>query len=248
EHEPALFVVPAGGGTPLHLGETVRIVNTPSPRPQLRWSPDGTTVSALGFAAGRPEVFGIPVSGGEPQQLTRAPEGVVAYEWSPDGKSLAFITMDSLSADEERRRADKSFIVRAGAADRALRLAVQRVDRPGALQIVTPPTQYVDALSWSPDGREIAYSAAPRTGFSAAYDARVYVATLESGKTRTIVDRPGMNTGPRFSPDGASIAFISTGGKNDIMAPRGLYVVNATGGTPRVYAMDDAWVNEYVWA
>src|SRR5262245_50348986 len=52
EHEPALFVVPAGGGTPLHLGETVRIVNTPSPRPQLRWSPDGTTVSALGFAAG----------------------------------------------------------------------------------------------------------------------------------------------------------------------------------------------------
>src|SRR6266581_1801175 len=92
EHEAALFVVPAGGGTPARLGETVRIFNTPSPRPQLRWSPDGTTVSVLGFAAGRPEVFAIPVSGGEPQQLTKAPEGIVAYEWSPDGKSLAFIT------------------------------------------------------------------------------------------------------------------------------------------------------------
>jgi len=248
EHEATLFVVPAAGGRPTKLGDTVRIFNTPSPRPQLRWSPDGATVSVLGFAAGRPEVFGIPISGGEPQQLTKAPEGIVAYEWSPDGKSLAFITPDPMPPDEERRRADKSFIVRAGSTDRALRLAVQRLDRPGALQMVTPPAQYVDALSWSPDGREIAYSAAPRTGFSAAYDARVYVATLESGKTRTVVDRAGMNTGPRFSPDGRWIAFISTGGKNDIMASRGLYIVGAAGGSPRAFPMDDAWVNEYVWS
>ncbi len=248
EHEATLFIVPAGGGTPTRLGETVRIFNTPSPRPQLRWSPDGTTVSVLGFAAGRPEVFGIPISGGESRQLTKAPEGIVAYEWSPDGKSLAFITLDPMPAEEERRRGDKSFIVRAGSTDRALRLAVQRIDRAGTLQILTPPTQYVDALSWSPDGREIAYSAAPRTGFNAAYDARVYVVTLESGKARTVVDRAGMNTGPRFSPDGRSIAFISTGGKSDIMAPRGLWVVGAAGGTPRAYAMDDAWVNEYVWS
>src|SRR5262249_50155919 len=146
EHEAALFVVPADGGTPTRLGETVRIFNTPSPRPQLRWSPDGATLSVLGFAAGRPEVFGIPASGAEPEQLTKAPEGIVAYEWSPDGKSLAFITLDPMPPDEERRRADKSFIVRAGVPDRALRLAVQRIDSPGALQIVTPPAQYVDAL------------------------------------------------------------------------------------------------------
>src|SRR3989442_437903 len=137
EHEAALFVVPAGGGTPARLGDTVRIFNTPSPRPQLRWSPDG---------------------------------------------------------------------------------------------------------------RAVASSPGPRPGFSAAYGARLYVVALESGKARTVVDRAGMNTGPRFSPDGQSIAFISTGGKNDIMASRGLYVVGAAGGAPRAYAMDDAWVNEYVWS
>ena len=48
------------------------------------------------------------------------------------------------------------------------------VGRPLAMRLLTPPTDYVDALSWSPDGREIAYSAAPRAGFTAAYDARVY--------------------------------------------------------------------------
>src|SRR3954469_11782231 len=39
EHDAALFVVAAGGGTPARLGETVRIFNIPTPRPQLRWSP-----------------------------------------------------------------------------------------------------------------------------------------------------------------------------------------------------------------
>jgi dipeptidyl aminopeptidase/acylaminoacyl peptidase len=248
EHEAALFLVPAAGGAPTRLGDTVRIFNSPSPRPQLRWSPDGARVSVLGFAEGRPEVFGIPVDGGEPQQLTKAPEGVVAYEWSPDSGSLAFITFDPMSADEERRRADKSFIIRAGAADRAMRLVVQRIDRPSALRILTPPAQYVDALSWSPDGREIAYSAAPRTGFNAAYDARIYVVPLDGGGARAVVDRAGMNTGPRFSPDGRSIAFISTSGKTDIMASRSLTVVGAAGGTPRAYPLDDAWVNEYVWS
>jgi len=196
EHEAALYVVPAGGGASTRLGETVRIFNMPTPRPQLRWSPDGAVVSLLGLVAGRPEVFGIPVSGGTPQQLTKAPEGVFGFEWSPDGKSLAFITRDPMSADEERQRQDKSFVIHADAPDRATRLVVQRADTPSVLRLLTPSTEYVDALSWSPDGREIAYSAAPRTGFTAAYDARVYAVALADGTRRTIVDRPGMNTRP----------------------------------------------------
>jgi dipeptidyl aminopeptidase/acylaminoacyl peptidase len=248
EHEPALFVVPADGGTPVRLAEPVRIFNTPSPRPQLRWTSDGRSLSVLGFAEGRPEVFLVPASGEAVRQVTYAPQGVVAYEWAPDGASLAFLTIDPMSSDEERRRADKSFVMRAGAPDRATRLVVQRADQPTAMRLLTPPAQYVDALSWSPDGRAIAYSAAPRTGFSAAYDARVFSVALESGEIRTLVDRAGMNTGPRFSPDGRSIAFISTGGHNDIMASRSLTIVPAAGGAPRVYPLDDAWVNEYVWS
>src|SRR5439155_22955555 len=155
EHDARVFIVAATGGTPDRVAESIRVFNAPSPRPQLRWSPDGRSLSMLAFADGHPEVFAVPADGGEPQQLTKAPEGVLAYEWSPDGKSLAFITVDSMSAEEARRRADKSFVIRAGATDRATRLAVQRVDQPTAFRIVTPRTQYVDGLSWSPDGREI---------------------------------------------------------------------------------------------
>ena len=221
EHEAALFLVPAAGGAPTRLGESIRIFNLPTPRPQLRWSPDGSTISVVAFEGGRPQVFGVPVTGAAPRALTTAPEGVFAYEWAPDGKSLAYITRDPMPAEEERQRQDRSFVIRADAPDRSTRLMVQRLDgsTPRAL---TPPSHYVDALSWSPDSREIAYSAAPRTGFTAAYDARVYAVAVDGGAPRTIVDRPGMNTGPRFSPDGRQIAFISTNGRSDVMATRSL--------------------------
>ena len=130
EHEAALFVVPAAGGTPTRLGETVRIFNIPTPRPQLRWSPDGSMLSVIGIEEGRPEVIGIPLSGAAPEALTQAPEGAFTYEWSPDGKSLAFLTRDPMPRDEERQRQDKSFIIRADAPDRPTRLALVRIGQP----------------------------------------------------------------------------------------------------------------------
>ena len=51
-----------------------------------------------------------------------------------------------------------------------------------------------------------------------------------------------------FSPDGRQIAFISTNGRTDIMSSRSLTVVAAAGGAPRVFVLDDAWVNEFVWS
>src|SRR5262249_43246395 len=155
EHGAALFVVPASGGPSKRLAETVRIFNLPSPRPLLRWSPDGKRLSVLGTAAGRPEVFGIDPVTGESTQLTKAPEGVLAYEWSPDAASLAFVTLDPMPQEEEQRRADKSFVIVASAPDRPARLALQRLDNPSAIRMLTPPSQYVDALSWSPGGRAI---------------------------------------------------------------------------------------------
>jgi dipeptidyl aminopeptidase/acylaminoacyl peptidase len=68
---------------------------------------------------------------------------------------------------------------------------------------------------------------------------------------RPVVDRPGTNSGPRVSPDGRRVAFISTSGKTQITASRSLALAALHGSPsdpPQVFTMDDAWVNEYVWS
>ena len=249
EHEAALFVVSAIGGASSRIGPSVQIFNTPVPQPRLRWSPDSTAVAVMALVNGRPQVVAIPMDGSAPRPLTNAPEGVFGFEWSPDGKQVAYLTRDPMPELEARQRQERSFVIRADAPDRPARLAVQDAEQSAERRLLTPVSHYVDAFSWSPDGREIAYSAAPKSGFTSPYYTRIYAVPSTGGTPRTIVDRTGTNSGPRFSPDGRSIAFISTNGKVDIMASRSLAVAPAQGGTaPRVFAMDDAWVNEYVWA
>lgn len=248
-HEAAIYVVPARGGEARRVAEGTRVFNTPLPAPKLRWSPDGARVSFLALAGERAQVFAAAAEGGEARPLTAAAEGVLGYEWAPDGRSLAYLTRDAESPEKQRRRKDFSFVIHVDTPERARRLCLQPLEG-GAPRVLTPPGQYVDSLSWSPDGREVAYSAAPITGFAAQYQTRVYAVSVDGGAPRVIVDRPGMNTSPQYSPDGARIAFVSTGGRAELMAPRGLAVAPARGAPapPRGFGLKDAWASDLVWA
>lgn len=247
EHVGAMFLVPSAGGPSVRLGQAITIFNVPAPAPRLRWTPDGTAVSLMAAVDGRPQVALVPTSGAAPRVVTSAPEGVFGYEWAPNGQRLAYLTRDPMPDAEARARQDRSFVIRADAIERPTRLMVREAD--GTLRTLTPTSQYVDAITWTPDGREIVYSASSRSGFTSPYYTRIYAAAADGSSTRVVVDRAGTNSGPRISPDGRWVAFISTGGRANIMAPRSLTVAPLQAvGEPRVFAMDDAWVNDYVWS
>ena len=60
------------------------------------------------------------------------------------------------------------------------------------------------------------------------YAGDLWVVSREGGKARRLTFTPAVETDPRFSPDGAQIAFTATiGGNTDV------YVISAAGGTPR---------------
>ena len=249
EHEAVLYLVSAAGGPPVRLTYGTRIFNKPRPAPHLRWSPDGTRLSFLAFSGDLPQVFAINARGGEAQALTSSSQGVADYVWSPDGKRLAYLAPDAPPADEERRRKEKSFVVEVDRQDRPPRVWVQDL-AGGAARTLSPPDQFVAALDWSPDGAIIAYAASPKPGYAGQFHTRLYAVPAAGGEPRVLVDRDGLNTSPQYSPDGRWIAFISTGGRADMVSAWGLDLVPAAGGDPQLIRRftSDTWVAEFTWA
>jgi dipeptidyl aminopeptidase/acylaminoacyl peptidase len=240
-HEPALFVIPVSGGAPKQLAESYRIFTPALPAPRLRWRPDGS-VSVLVAEKTGPQVLSIKPDNTGAQMVTSAPLGVSGYEWSPDGKYLAYFTRDA--GPSTLPIANK-----VGASPPATRLWIQPLNPAGPARVLTPADQYVDSFSWSPDSKEIAYAWAPVVGFLAPYQTKIFAVAVDGGAVRPIVDRAGMNVSPQFSPDGTTIAFISTTERTGIIAPRGLAVADASSRNANIrsYPMNGAWIAEILW-
>jgi dipeptidyl aminopeptidase/acylaminoacyl peptidase len=246
-HECAVYVIPIAGGTPQPVAPGVRIFTPSLPAPRLRWRPDGSGITFLAVEGSRPQLLGVDLPSAAPpappRPLTAAPEGVFAYEWSHDGTRLAFLTREP--------GGPPSAATRVGALPPATRLWVQAIGTGAApARPLTPADRFVDSFTWSPDGAEIVYSAAPVTGFLAPYSTRLFAVPSTGGIARAIVDRGGMNTQPQFSPDGRFVSFNTTDGRTDIIAPRGLAVAPAAGGAADIkrFPMNGAWISEVVWA
>jgi dipeptidyl aminopeptidase/acylaminoacyl peptidase len=236
-HETALFVIAADGGMATRLAADIQIFTPALPAPRLRWTPDSSRVSFLGLAGTRPQVYAAEAAGKSVTPITSAPEGVTSYEWAPDSHTVAYIS---------REASKPSPVTHVDAPPPPIRLYVASRNEPA--RALTPPEQYVDSLTWAPDGRSIVYSAAPTVGFMAPYATRLYRIDAGGGTPRAIVGRPGMNTSPQFSPDGTRIAFVTTNERTGLMAPRGLAVLTLGASTIRSYPMNGAWIGEMLWS
>jgi dipeptidyl aminopeptidase/acylaminoacyl peptidase len=248
DHEAVLYVVPSSGDTPVRLTEGTRIFNKPLPAPALRWSPDGSLLSFIGFVNDTPQVMAISPDGGEAYPLTSVEGGITTYEWSPDGKRIAYQAPDPIPAEELQRKKDKTYVIEVDRNKRPPRLWV--VDVPdGTPKALSPLDQWVVDFSWAPDGKEILYSSARKFGFYAPYNTTIYAVPASGGDSRALVSRPGTNRSAQSSPDGKWIAFISSGGTEGMVTAKDLYVV-AAGGDPATMRKlsDEAWMGEFIWA
>jgi dipeptidyl aminopeptidase/acylaminoacyl peptidase len=249
-HEAVLYRVPVTGGAPVRLTYGTRIFNKPLPSPWLRWSPDGSLLSFVAFVGDVPQVMAMSPTGGEPRAITAINGGVARYEWSPDGRQIAFVAPDPVSPEDARRMKNKSYVEHVDRGARPPRLWLQSI-AGGTARALTPADQTVLDFHWAPDGRSLAYGGSAQLGFAAPYSSGVYTVSVNGGEPQPIVSRPGTNRMPQFSPDGRSIAFISTGGRPGMIEAIDLYVVAADGhgAPPRGLTLArELWVNSFAWA
>ena len=87
----------------------------------------------------------------------------------------------------------------------------------------------------SPDGKWVAYTVTTHSLKDNRGIARVWLADVATGQTRQLTQGPGSDRQPRWSPDGETLAFVSTrqGGPQ-------IWVLPLAGGEARkVTSLDD---------
>jgi eukaryotic-like serine/threonine-protein kinase len=193
-----IFRVPVGGGSP------ERLTTDPADDFAPALSPDGQELAYHSWRTGTRDIFVQPLNGGPLQQVTATPAQESYPVWSPNGNAIAFY--DQLA---ERGVSRGLFVV---SRDPSGRWGAPVARRAGTGHV-----------SWSPDGRFIAYPS----------DGTVEVIAPDSGAPR-VVYAPG-TAEPRaenvlISKDSRTLYFKS----HDAQGRASIWSVPVSGGRPRL--------------
>jgi Tol biopolymer transport system component len=162
-------------------GETVRVTDGPVEDQRASWTPDGAQVifQRGTFAAGF-QLFSQNVTSGQLTQLTDTPGKInAAGSLSPDGSRLSF---------QSNRDAAGLFPFRT------------YVDQAGTVtSLAASVTSSHDGPRWSPDGRQLVFSAG----------GDLYVVDVATDAVTRITNDDFSNSSPAWSPDGSMLVFQS---------------------------------------
>lgn len=243
-NEAELYAVDLGSGALRQLTFERRAVGGAA------FSPDGATLSFLApDSAGRAQIWLLPLKdGGETRRLTSHPTGVEHYAWRPDGLAIAYAASDEPPKREGEAR--HLTAMKLGAQDLFLREPLQSqhiwlvsltdgatrrlTGGSWSLEWVLPPSSPASGLSWSPDGRSIAFARVPSMESGKLDSVHVELLDVATGTTRALTTATRFENNPVFSPDGASIVYwYPRDGRGDLTNENEVWIAPVGGGAPR---------------
>lgn len=199
-----------------------------------RWIQQGRRISYISSESGEPQVWTMASDGTDRKQVTRIEGGLSDYLFSPDETKLAYIKEISFGKSTKEVYPDLPKATGRIVTDLMYKHWDEWVETIPHIFIAsvgnepitsgkdilegepyeapTKPFGGSEELSWSPDGKTLAYSSRKKTGleYSLSTNTDIYLYDLASGMTRNITEgNGGYDTHPRFSPDGTKISWIS---------------------------------------
>jgi Tol biopolymer transport system component/DNA-binding winged helix-turn-helix (wHTH) protein len=202
------------------------------------YAPDASAVAYSWKARGRDDhdIYVQSAGGSAGLRLTDSPAEDYAPAYSPDGRRIAFY----------RRSGDMAGIYVSAADGRSVeRLAGLRIGPPAPASGDDPVgfDSALAALSWSPDGKFLAYvdKVSPEQGYS------IFLRGLESRENERVTWPAAGSPGdgfPAFSPDGRLLAFL----RHETATAADIYVTPLARGNPQRLTRDRARVLGMTWA
>ena len=203
------------------------------------FSPDGQWLAFSTARSDKNQIWVIPMAGGEARQVTDAKAGVGQFRWSPAGDAFAFVMRDPETDEEEKAGKEKRDVILVDQNFKFGHVYAAPFD-PAATETaeaarVTEGDFHVTGFDWSPDGSQLvfAHQADPRIN-TGRLSGDIAVVSASGGDVAQLVTGRGIESSPRWSPDGSLIAYGSTGNQPEPVGLADLYVVNPETGDSRM--------------
>jgi tricorn protease len=168
-----LFSVPVAADG----GDLVQITDSPWRDVNPTHSPDGKSVAYITDQSGREEIWAASVTGTNAHKVTDIDALKNAFAWSPDSRSIAFSSTDG-------------------------KLRVVGAEGGKPTDLLTSHYGNMSGVTWSPDGKWIAYV---KPDFTRVGD--VYIIASTGGEEHKVTNEAYAESNPRFSGDGKKLFF-----------------------------------------
>ncbi|MGA8576756.1 MAG: S9 family peptidase [Candidatus Cybelea sp.] len=226
------------------------------------FSPDGSQIAFLADDGtgkdSHAQIFVIPADGGTERAVTHGKVDVEQFAWRRDGHALAYAAEDPETQRTGSDRFRDSFIfttepIVAHELPRPVHLFTVSLDDGTTTQITagTPSVATGEAestLSWSPDGKTIAFTLVPNAILNDESYSRIALVDVTTRTVRTITGATAWEGDPKFSPDGTHIAYSCAKGDNQINLTQICVTTPAGGRGVNVSAQIDRPIAEAAWA
>ncbi|HEY5095008.1 MAG TPA: S9 family peptidase [Candidatus Eremiobacteraceae bacterium] len=225
------------------------------------FSPDGTKLAFIADAGSgdnaQPQVWMLRFDGGDARPVTNAADGVLQFAWRPDGGEIAYTAADPMPKRTGADRFRDSFIfttesITARSLPRPVHLFVIAADggharqlTSGAQSVATGQAQ--STISWSADGKSIAFTLTPNAILNDSDRSYVDVVDAATGKLSKLTQHDAYESSPLYSPDGKHVAYAYSSGdvqSNQVEA----FVTTPAGGEGTALSQAcDCYLNDLAW-
>lgn len=225
-----VYLMPATGGAAIAV--TTAEVNAFS----ARFRPDGQRITFLSAKDGDVQLYEMNLDGSNITAITKVAGGIEGYKYAPAMNNLMYIAKVKLEQTVSEMYPDLP-LVKARIIDGLYyrhwdswsdftynhpfvvgyqngALVGEAIDLLGEEKFHAPEPPFGDEneMSWSPDGKRLAYSCKRLNGTPSAVSTNtdIFIYNTETKQTTNITElNSGYDREPQFSPDGKKIAWLS---------------------------------------